>query len=134
MTWLFPHIILLLFNVANAWHDARRIKKHKKIYHAINAGLYLVAVGVCAFAIGGVNPYLFIPGSFFCRLSIFNPVLSVFRGLKWDYVSPERKAVADKVLYRLFGSNGKAPVIISGTLWLLTIATDYIIHLLQFSK
>lgn len=133
---IWPHIILVLFNLLNAWHDARRIKKHKKIYHAANLLVYGLAVfGSGLIYGGGIGQWILLCASaLFNRFAVFNPILSVLRGLKWYYVSPERKAVADKFLYWLFGHNGKAPVIISGTLWLLTIAAQYIIHLLQFSK
>jgi len=45
----------------------------------------------------------------FNRLLVFNIFLSLFRGLDWDYVTPENppKSIIDRIAKMVFGMNGK---------------------------
>jgi len=124
MIWWLPHILLICWNIANAKHDSDRIKQHKKIYHGVNAALYIICVGLITY-FGRVNPYIFAASAIFGRLFIFNTSLYILRGLKWYYVSPERKAVTDQILYRIFGANGKLQVFTFAALWIATVILDY---------
>jgi len=42
-------------------------------------------------------------------LLVFNITLSLFRGLKWDYITLENppKSIIDRVAKKIFGMNGK---------------------------
>lgn len=118
-----PHILLIGFNVANAFIDAYKIRSlHKRIRHAINLGAYLVAAGIIAwsFHMHTTRSIVFFASAFFCRQITFDIPLNWRRGLKWDYVSLERppKAVMDRFEVRIFGYNGRLPVLVYSVGWI----------------
>lgn len=126
MIWYLPHIILIAWNIANSQIDAYRILKNKKIAHGVNLLAYAVAVGVLVWLTGN---WLLIPAAFFCRQITFDIPLNWRRGLKWDYVSLDKppKAMMDKIEVRIFGYNGRLPVLIYGLIWITTLIIDYLI-------
>lgn len=126
MIWWLPHILLIAWNIANSQIDAYRILKHKTIAHGINLGAYLIAVGVLVWITGN---WLLIPASFFSRQLTFDIPLNWRRGLKWDYVSLDKppKALMDRIEVRVFGYNGRLPVLIYGIIWIVFLIIDCIL-------
>lgn len=125
-----PHILLIGFNVANALIDAYKIKVlHKEIRHAINLGAYLALAGVIIwlFQMNPSRSIVFLFSAFFGRQITFDIPLNLRRGLKWDYVSLARppKSWWDRVEIRIFGYNGRLPVLVYGTGWLITLIIYY---------
>ena len=92
-----------LINVMLAYVDSKIIFRGGKILHGINGLVYCGLVAGMWFIFHNV---------WLCaallveRLLFFNIALSLFRQLDWDYVSPERKSVVDKVAHWLFGDSG----------------------------
>lgn len=100
-------ITLILFTIINivlAFLDAHKIIKGKYIFHGLNA---LVFIGLLIIPYFIFHNYWLIGALLFNRLIFFNISLSLFRGLKWDYVSPSPKSVTDKLAKKIFGNNGK---------------------------
>jgi hypothetical protein len=87
-----------------AWIDSSKFARHKTIMHGINAVEYtaLVAVPWLMFHNGWL-----IAALLFERLLVFNIALSLLRKLKWYYVSPERKAITDRIAFFFFRYHGK---------------------------
>lgn len=99
-------LIFSVLNVALAFLDAHQILKGKWIKHGVNAGIYLGMLVVPYLLFHNI---LFIVALLFTRLIVFNITLSLFRGLKWDYVTPENppKSLIDRWAKKIFGMNGK---------------------------
>lgn len=100
-------VTLILFSVANlllAYLDAHKIIKGKAINHLFNAAFYIAIVAVPYFLF---KNWFLIGALLFNRLLVFNIMLSLFRGLKFDYISPSPASVTDKIAKGIFGSNGK---------------------------
>lgn len=121
ITYLLAQLILSSFNLLNAVHDANRIRLYKRIYHGLNFGVYALLVALLCWKAhwnAGVIT-LFCVSSFCNRQLSFDIPLNRFRGLKWDYVSLAKppKAVLDRIEIRLFGYNGRAPVIMYVIVW-----------------
>jgi hypothetical protein len=119
--------ILILFNVLNAFFDASRIKRGKKIQHWINFLLYGISIGLILYF---TNPpvlicILFCVSAFFNRQLFFDVVLNVRRGLPWYYVSLDKppKALMDRIEVRIFGYDGRTPTELYACLWVATMLT-----------
>ena len=100
-------LTLILFTLANiilAFVDARKIVKGNVINHVINAAVYVAMIAVPYFLF---HNYWLIAALLFNRLLVFNISLSLFRGLRWDYISPSPASVTDKLAKSVFGNNGK---------------------------
>lgn len=137
ITFLINHIALAFFNLVNSRIDAYRILKNKSIAHGINFGGYALftagvgyfsirhAIGIwCIIADAGVLGL-----SAFCnRQFSFDIPLNKRRGLQWDYVTSAKppKSILDQFEIRLFGYNGKAPLVMYGAIFILTIAVKLI--------
>jgi len=98
-------IIFFVINVILGFIDSRIIKRKKGIRHWLNGLVYTALV---------VAEYLFFERNlllsaclFIERLIFFQISLSLFRRLKWYYVSAEPKAITDKLAKVIFGDNGK---------------------------
>lgn len=117
-------MILILFNILNAFFDASRIKKNKRIYHGLNLLAYCVVMGfeVWLFEIRGWWIVLYCLSAFFNRQLFFDIPLNLARGLTWDYVSKEKlpKAKMDRIEIWMFGLNGKPPVLVYSIGWIIT--------------
>jgi len=96
--------VFALINVLLAYIDSKIIFRGGKILHGINGLVYCGLVAGVWFIF---NNYWLCAALLVERLLFFNIALSLFRRLDWDYVSPERKSVIDKVAYFFFGYNGK---------------------------
>jgi hypothetical protein len=117
--------ILILFNILNAFFDASRIKRGIKIQHWINFLLYGISIGLILYF---TNPpvlicILFCVSAFCNRQVFFDIPLNWRRGLKWDYVSQDKppKAFMDRIEVKIFGYDGKTPVILYACLWVATM-------------
>lgn len=130
MSWLINHIALALFNFVNSRIDAYRIINNKFIAHCINFVAYIIFSAFIGYwymrHISG--PWLIIAEivlfglSAFCnRQFSFDIPLNLRRGKKWDYVSLEKppKALLDKLEIRLFGYNGRAPLVMYGLVFII---------------
>lgn len=123
--YLIAQLVLIIFNLLNAWHDAERIRLQKRIYHGINFGVYALLFGVLCWAfhwnVGVIA--LFSVSAFCCRNISFDIPLSLRRGLKWDYVSTAKppKSILDRIEIRVFGYNGKAPIVVYSAVWILCL-------------
>lgn len=123
--YLLAHLVLVVFNLINSRVDAYRILANKAIAHGINFGAYAVLYGlICWHAHNNYywNAWHFIlfSVSAFCNRQIsFDIPLNKRRGLKWDYVSLAKppKAFLDRIEIRVFGYNGRAPVVMYAIVW-----------------
>lgn len=100
-------LTLILFSIANvilAYLDAHKIIKGNSIKHGINAAIY---VGMIVIPFVLFHNYFLIAALLVNRLIIFNGMISLFRGLKWDYISPAPTAITDKIAKSIF-KTGKA--------------------------
>ena len=99
-------LIFAVLNISLAFIDAHKIFKGNTINHVINAAVYIAMVAVSFFIFH--NVWLII-ALLFNRLLVFNIALSLFRGLNWDYVTPENppKSIIDRIAKMVFGMNGK---------------------------
>jgi len=95
--------IFTIVNIFLAQLDSRKNGEKKVIKHGLNGLVYVAILAVPYFLFGN---YWLIGALLFNRLLVFNIALSVFRGLKWDYISPEPKAITDKLAKTVFGNNG----------------------------
>lgn len=106
MSFVLNQLVLVFYNLANAKIDANRIKKHKRIYHAINGGLYLLLVAYLIWIADYnlPNATLFTFASFFQRQVVFDSALNKFRGLPFFYQSTaiRPKAIIDRIERVLF--------------------------------
>lgn len=125
IVYLAAHAALSLFNLANVWIDAYRIMKHKRIAHGINFGAYTLFVAfmcwVTHWSLGVIT--LFCVAAFCNRNLSFDIPLNIRRRLPWDYVSTAKppKAVLDRIEIRIFGYNGRAPVVVYAGVWVLCL-------------
>lgn len=126
-----PHIILIGFNLVNSRVDAYRILKHKYIAHGINFGAYLVIAILCIwlFQMNLARSILFIFSALFNRQITFDIPLNLRRKLKWDHVSQARPPAAfwDRFEIRVFGYNGRLPVLVYSCLWIIFLTPYFIL-------
>jgi hypothetical protein len=104
---MWQWLTILLFAIANiflAKVDFKIIALHYFIKHGINGLVYsfMLLVPYLVF-----KNYWLLAALLFTRLLVFNIGLSRFRKLKWDYVSPERKSIVDRIAFFFFRYNGK---------------------------
>lgn len=129
ITYIINQAALAGFNLINSRIDAYRILKDKTIAHMINFGAYLVFAVVLYYfttkpvLIWGDFPYvgfaIYLVSAFVQRQLTFDIPLNLRRGLKWDYVSLAKPPAAwlDRQEIRLFGYNGRAPVVMYAAVW-----------------
>lgn len=132
MTLLINQICFAWYNVLNAYGDSVRIKQDKTINHFINGMAYLLYVFFVILIDGHFNfsTLVLTPLSAFCNRQLsFDIPLNLMRkpALKWDYVSKEPKSVIDRLEIRIFGYNGRAPVVFYSAILILTIIINSII-------
>lgn len=125
IAYLINQVALAGFNLINSRVDAYRILLNKTIAHSINFGVYaLFCALLCWLARWNVGVITLFCVSAFCNRQLsFDIPLNLRRGLKWDYVSTAKppKAFLDKVEIRLFGYNGRAPVVFYAAIWLICL-------------
>ena len=101
-------LLYIPFCVFFAWLNAKWIAEKRSIKHGLNGLLHIVVACLVSFFDrwqSGVA-LLFITRVF------FDVSLNFFRGLPFDYVSPNPKSIIDKWEKKLFGSEAIVPKII----------------------
>lgn len=125
ITYLLNQLAVAGFNFINSRIDAYRILRNKTIAHGINFGAYALFVALlCWLGRYDVwNIFLFCISAFCNRQFSFDIPLNLRRGLKWDYVSLAKppKAILDRIEIRLFGYNGRAPVMLYAAVWVVCL-------------
>ena len=125
ITYLINQLALAGFNLINSRIDAYRIMRNKTIAHGINFGVYtLFCAALCWLSRWNAGVITLFCVSAFCNRNItFDIPLNLRRGLKWDYVSLAKppKAILDRIEIRIFGYNGRAPVIMYAVIWVVCL-------------
>jgi hypothetical protein len=128
------------FNLINSRIDAFRILKNKTIAHGINLTSYFVfsilqyiftekpTFSWCKFPY--VHLFVYLVAAFCNRQITFDIPLNLRRGLKWDHVSQDRppKAFWDRFEVRIFGYNGRLPVLVYTLLWVISLISLVLIQ------
>lgn len=89
-------ILFIAINIALAKYDSWKIANHKRIYHGVNAVVYLILL---------VYPYIVTKDWFFMiallslRRIVFDTALNLFRGLRFDYISSTTTSIIDRLSY-----------------------------------
>lgn len=121
ITYLINQMALAGFNLVNSRVDAYRITRHKTIAHGINFGAYAVFCALlCWLARWDVwQIILFGASAFTNRQWTFDVPLNLRRNLPWDYVTKAKppKAILDRIEIRVFGYNGRAPLVTYAAVW-----------------
>lgn len=125
ITYLINHLALSGFNLINSRIDAYRILRNKTIAHGINFGAYAVFCAVlCWLARWDVwQVAIFCVSAFTQRQFTFDIPLNLRRGLPFDYVTKAKPPAAwlDRQEIRLFGYNGRAPLLLYGAVWVVCL-------------
>lgn len=111
----------IIFCIALACYNNKRIKQDKKILHGLNA-LYHAIYWV-AFYLLVKSPWLTLSLPFLGRL-FFDSALNTMRGLPLDYVAKNPKSIIDKIEKKIFGYDGFTPKFV----YLIIAITLIIIH------
>lgn len=99
-------ILFIAINIALAKYDSWRIARHKRIYHGINAVVYLILL---------IYPYIVTKDWFFViallslRRIVFDTALNLFRGLRFDYISSTTTSIIDRLSYKFQAKYGYVP-------------------------
>jgi len=120
-------ITLILFSIANvilAYLDAHKIIKGKAINHVINAAIYVAMVAVPYFIF---HNYFLIAALLVNRLLVFNIMLSLFRGLRWNYISPSPTSITDKIAKSIFGNKGSLMYVIYAIIFVVLTILSFVI-------
>jgi hypothetical protein len=128
IAYLLNQLCLAGCNLINSRIDAYRIMRNKTIAHGINFGAYATYCALlCLFAQWNVWQIILFCISAFCNRQLsFDIPLNLRRGLKWDYVSLAKppKAFLDRIEIRIFGYNGRAPVLVYTIIWAICIVIN----------
>jgi hypothetical protein len=90
-------------NFILAYHDAERIKLHLRIYHGVNALIYiLLLLPVYLY----LKDWFFIIGLLSLRRVTFDTSLNVMRGLRFDYISSSTTSLIDRLSYKFQAKYG----------------------------
>lgn len=98
---IFYEIAYTLLCIPFAALNARWIEKGYRILHGWNGAIHIAAATVGWILWDWEVLFIILLNT---RI-VFDSWLSVFRGLGWNYVSPEPKSIADKIEKKVFGSN-----------------------------
>lgn len=125
ITYLINQLALAVFNLCNVQIDAYRILKNKRIAHGINFVAYAAFCALlCWLARWDVQQVVIFCVSAFCNRNIsFDLPLNKRRGLPLFYVTKAKppKSILDRIEIRIFGYNGKAPVILYAVIWIICL-------------
>lgn len=116
--------IYILFSMALAYYNYRRILYDKRIFHGVNGLLHLAFwLGVFLFTKSWF-PVVVLP--FIGRL-FFDSGLNLMRNLPLGYVPRKPKSIVDKIEKWLFGMDGIAPKFIY-TIIIITLNIVYAVN------
>ena len=125
ITYLINQAALAGFNFINSRVDAYRILRNKTIAHGINFAAYsLFCALLCWLTRWDVWQIILFGVSAFCnRQFSFDIPLNLRRRLPWDYVTKAKPPAAwlDRQEIRLFGYNGRAPLVMYGIVWVVCL-------------
>lgn len=129
LIYLAAHAALILFNLLNVWIDAFRIMQHKRIAHGINFGAYALFVAFLCWQCHLIDGWkveaiiLFCVSAFCNRQWSFDVPLNIRRRLPWDHVTKAKppKAILDRIEIRVFGYNGRAPLVMYAGVWVVCL-------------
>lgn len=99
-------LIFSIINIALAKIDAWKISRGRRIYHGINASLYLILVTIL---------YIWTKNEAIClgvlavRRIVFDTALNLFRGLRFDYISRKTTSIIDRISYKFQAQFGYIP-------------------------
>ena len=102
-------LIVILFvgvNIAHAYHDAKRIKAQKRIYHGLNGLFYILLLAPTYIY---PKEWLFVIGLLSLRRIVFDTALNLFRGLRFDYISSTTTSIIDRLSYKFQAKFGYIP-------------------------
>lgn len=123
-------VLFALINIVLACIDAKKILLHQPINHPLNAIVYVGLMSLVYFLYRGVSIDLVIVlvALLFTRQIFFDITLSLYRGLKWDYVTLVEKpgSVIDGFEKKIFGTNGKLKYGVYGIILILLIVSTFI--------
>lgn len=96
---IYALLICFAYNIINGEWDARRINKHKKVNHAMNAGFYIaIIIGICF-----VGDWKMVFSCLALRPLVFDHYLNFRRGKPLNYQPQKPDSVVDKFENFLFG-------------------------------
>lgn len=119
---IINQLLYLAFTIGMAYYHSRLIKKNKPIKHGWWA---LAAIGVAG--LFGLINWLYIPIMLMMRALVFSPILSKFRGLRWDYLSRSTGSVLDRIeakIFRTFKIKTVVYFIVYATITIILILLD----------
>lgn len=133
ITYLVNQGALAGFNLINSRVDAYRILRNKNIAHGINFGVYAIFALILYYFT--TKPELswskftywdlvnFCISAFTNRQFSFDIPLNLRRHLPFDYVTKAKPPAAwlDRQEIRAFGYNGRAPLFVYGSVWVICL-------------
>lgn len=96
---IYALLICFAYNIANGEWDAWKIRKQKKVNHAMNAGFYIALVIAICF----VGDWKMSISLLALRPLVFDNYLNLRRGLPLNYQPKAPKSVVDKIENAVFG-------------------------------
>lgn len=108
-------VIYIMICLLLAMINKDQISENKRINHALQGALHLGVGLIC----GVLVNWLMLPLILLTARIFFTSALNLMRDLPLDYVTPEPEALTDKVEQKIFGKNGKLPLIIYFVLYVL---------------
>jgi hypothetical protein len=93
-------VLVALFIIASI--QARMIKQNKRIDHDLWLVIYLVFVVIISLL---AHHWPLIGVAIFVRAVVFDSMLNLLRGDKWNYVSSSTTSKTDKWEYKIFKGN-----------------------------
>lgn len=124
--------IFIILNLILAKIDAKKILAQKPINHSMNAWVYMVtivgtgALSELVFHFNWIEQISLLLSLLLTRKVVFDISLSLFRGLKWDYISQTTTSKIDQFENKIFKS-GTVKYFFYGTLLLANIILNILL-------
>lgn len=114
-------MICFAYNILNGEWDAWKIKRHKKVNHAMNAGFYIaIIIGICF-----VGDWKMCFSLFALRPLVFDHYLNLRRGKELNYQPQNPESVVDRIENKLFG---KYAWVLSNLCYLIIFITGWVLY------